>query len=604
MKSLAKWGTTLSGMLLAGVLFSGGLLTEATYAQSSGVPWPASDALGRIVDTADGTGTIRQNKTVGIFYFLWLSEPGTKAPWQDGPYDVSKILEQLPEEERKNPELSKSELWAPPESAAYFWGEPLFGYYSMKDPWVLRKHMQLLADAGVDFIIFDTTNFLTYPETVRALCKVMKQIRAEGGKTPQMTFMVNTRAGETAEKLWNEVYGTGLYDELLFPLEGKPLLVCDPAQVTNPEIQEKLTLRRAHWPTEMVNTEKAWHWEAAYPQPYGWSTDPNKAEQVNVSVAQNLSRMPDAHVADMSSGMARGRSFCNGKIEEDLATDEGRNFAEQWKRAYELDPDVVMVTGWNEWIAGRWERGDGRSVFVDQFNREYSRDIEPMKGGHLDNYYMQMINGIRHYKGTLPLPKAPARRGIDISGDFGQWNDIDVCLEDHLGETIKRDYPGEGLTHYVNETGRNDLVAVKAVRDEKGFCFYLKTRDEIKPENLSGLCLLLNTDQNLNTGFIGGDVLIGKVYDGTNATLEKFDGENTEQWKWKNAGKVAYKTEKNELMIAVPYEVLGLTGENATFDHISFKWLDNFGGEMTPSDLYTTGDVAPESRFFFQLTEK
>ena len=36
---------------------------------------------------------------------------------------------------------------------------------------------------------------------------------------------------------------------------------------------------------------------------------------------------------------------------------------------------------------------------------------------------------------------------------------------------------------------------------------------------------------------------------------------------------------------------------------IDFKWLDNFHGAAEVSDLYTTGDVAPESRFFFQMTE-
>ena len=38
----------------------------------------------------------------------------------------------------------------------------------------------------------------------------------------------------------------------------------------------------------MVNTPYAWHWEATYPQPYGYTDDPKKPEQVNVSVAQNL----------------------------------------------------------------------------------------------------------------------------------------------------------------------------------------------------------------------------------------------------------------------------------------------------------------------------
>ena len=63
------------------------------------------------------------------------------------------------------------------------------------------------------------------------------------------------------------------------------------------------------------------------------------------------------------------------------------------------------------------------------------------------------------------------------------------------------------------------------------------------------------------------------------------------------------KIENNEIMIAVPYKALGMSAQDASFNRISFKWLDNLTGTVTPADLYTTGDVAPESRFFFQATE-
>lgn len=572
------------------------------FAQSSGTPWVAVDGLGRAVESSKKTGEIRPDKKVGIFYFVWLSEAVPKAPWNDGPYDLMKLLDKLPKSELKDVEGSNNELWGQADGTSHFWGEPLFGYYVSRDPWVIRRHMQLLVDAGVDFLVFDTTNNVTYPREIQAVCDVMLQMRAEGGRTPQITFMINTKADQTANKLWDEVYSVEKYAELILQLDGKPLLVGDPEVITNETIKEKLTLRRAHWPLVMENTKNAWHWEATYPQPYGWSVDENTPEQVNVSVAQNLSRMPDGHVENMSSGMARGRSFHKGKIEEDLATDIGRNFSEQWKRAYELDPPFVMVTGWNEWIAGRWVRGD-KHVFVDQFNREYSRDIEPMKGGHLDNYYLQLVEGIRRYKGTLPMPKLTVMKTIDVKGGFEQWDDVDITFNDWTGETTKRDFVGCGNTHYTNETGRNDLISFKATRDANSFYFYLKTKDAIAPAKPNGLCLLLNADGNLKTGFIGGDYLIGAQYDGKNAVVAEFSGTKSNQWQWKKSGEVEYQIKDNELMLAVPYEVLGLTEEIATFNKLSFKWLDNFGRDAEVSDIYTTGDVAPESRFFFQATE-
>lgn len=591
--------TRLSFTLAIFALF---LCASVSLAQSDGVPWRAVDGLGRSVDSSIKTGTIRDGKKVGIFYFLWLSEDVPKSHWSDGPYDLTKLLAKLPRKEAKDVESSVNDLWPKGEGTMMFWGEPLFGYYATRDPWVIRRHVQLLVDAGVDFLVFDTTNNVTYPREVRAICDVMLQMRAEGGRTPQITFMINTNADETAQKLWDEVYNTGKYDALLLQLEGKPLLVGDPAVIKNEEIRSKLTLRRAHWPLQMVNTEKAWHWEAAYPQPYGYASDPKKAEQVNVSVAQNLSRQPDAHVENMSSGNARGRSFHNGKLEEDLATDLGRNFAEQWERAYELDPDFVMVTGWNEWIAGRWTRGD-KHVFVDQFNREYSRDIEPMKGGHFDNYYLQMVEGIRRYKGSLPTPKFTEKKTIDVDGDFSQWNDVALEFGDWTGDVMNRDFPGAGGLHYVNDSGRNDLVLFKATRDDDNFYFYLKTKDAITPSLPDGLCLLINSDNNLKTGFIGGDILIGAKYDKDGVIVAKYDGRKKNQWKWKKSGSVRFRISGNELMLVVPYETLGLQKDKASFDSISFKWLDNFNANSEIYDIYTNGDVAPESRFFFSADE-
>ena len=38
--------------------------------------------------------------------------------------------------------------------------------------------------------------------------------------------------------------------------------------------------------------------------------------------------------------------------------------------------------------------------FVDEFNMEFNRDIEPMQGGYTDNYYYQLVSNIRKYKGV------------------------------------------------------------------------------------------------------------------------------------------------------------------------------------------------------------
>jgi hypothetical protein len=236
-----------------------------------GSPWPATDALGRNAPLADACGAPRPGRTAGIFYFLWHEHVGGGRGGGQGPYDVSKILAADPDAATK----PASPLWGPV-GAYHYWGEPLFGYYLATDPWVLRRHAHLLSDAGIDVLIFDATNALTYRTVYEKLCEVFETVRREGGATPCFAFMVNTNAGQTAQTLYKDLYAPGRHRDLWFLWGGKPLLLCDPAQASA-EIREFFTLRRAHWPLQMVNTPYAWHWEATYPQPYGYTDDPAKA---------------------------------------------------------------------------------------------------------------------------------------------------------------------------------------------------------------------------------------------------------------------------------------------------------------------------------------
>jgi len=41
-----------------------------------------------------------------------------------------------------------------------------------------------------------------------------------------------------------------------------------------------------------------------------------------------------------------------------------------------------------------------------------------MKGGYTDNYYMQMAQNIRRYKGVRPIPEQNGYTNIRIDGDF------------------------------------------------------------------------------------------------------------------------------------------------------------------------------------------
>jgi len=554
------------------------------------VPWPAVDALGRALPDSGQTGPLRTDRFVGIFYFLWIGQHGSN---DIGPFDVSKIMAEHPDA-LQHP---TSPPWGP-EGHYHFWGEPLYGYYRSEDPWVIRRHGHLLADAGIDTLIFDATNAVTYEKAYPVVCEVFTKIRRDGGRTPHIAFMVNTQAGQTARRLYEQLYKPGLFKDLWFYWKGKPLMICDPDQADE-ELRQFFTLRKAHWPFTLVNTKNAWHWEAIYPQVYGYTDDPNVPEQVNVSVAQNL-HQDDGRVAPMSTGKARGRGFHDGRPDpSDDAIDRGLNAEEQWRRAIELDGPFVMVTGWNEWVAGRFEAEGMPVMFVDQFDRRFSRDIEPMAGGHTDNYYWQLAANIRRYKGAPSVPAASPAKTIRIDGGFEQWLDVLPEYRDHQSETLPRDHAGVGRTHYANHSGRNDLLAMKVARDSEYVYFHARCREPMTPwSDPNWMMLLIDCDQDTATGWEGFDYILNRRGLSPDRTsIEKHDG----GWTWEKVGEAAYCVAGEQLQIAVPRRALGLdNGKDAV--SLDFKWIDNWRRPGDVMDFYISGDVAPEGRFKYRYT--
>lgn len=78
--------------------------------------------------------------------------------------------------------------------------------------------------------------------------------------------------------------------------------------------------------------------------------------------------------------------------------------------------------------------------FVDTLNEEFSRDIEPMKGGYGDNYYLQLIQNIRAYKGETGIVSAGQKLTVDVAGSVKQWNEVTSSFRDFVGDAVERNY--------------------------------------------------------------------------------------------------------------------------------------------------------------------
>ncbi len=101
------------------------------------------------------SGAAKDEKAVGMRYFLHF---GTE---ESNPlYSVSKILE------TNSTAYQSSDAWEAAGGGAvgtkHWWGEPLFGYYTSLDAWVMDRDVQMLTDAGIDFLAVDMSENVIY----------------------------------------------------------------------------------------------------------------------------------------------------------------------------------------------------------------------------------------------------------------------------------------------------------------------------------------------------------------------------------------------------------------------------------------------------------
>lgn len=222
------------------------------------------------------------------------------------------------------------------------------------------------------------------------------------------------------------VYGDRRFEPLWFRWDGKPLMLATPNSVP-PELADQFTWRTPIAPYDQPQHEvHDWAWLSVFPQTVYRDAN-GRAEEMAVGVAQNY--VPaEGRTSPMNWPGAMGRNFHAGKNDERAgAVNEGLNFQEQWDRALKVDPRFIFVTGWNEWLARRMDEWSGFKappvLFIDLFNEEFSRDIEPMRGGHGDNYYYQLAANIRRYEGVRPIPTVVSK-SVVLDERFDDWKDV------------------------------------------------------------------------------------------------------------------------------------------------------------------------------------
>jgi len=553
----------------------------------------AIDDLGRSVDpVANGN----QDKEVGIFYLLWLGTGG------DSIYDVSQIL-------KNNPNAAISdEAWQAAGGGEnglfHWWGESIFGHYYSVDSWVVERDVMMLTDAGIDFLALDNSNAVGYPQQLLVLLKALDKYYRQGYDVPQVTFIVKADTGAHTMRLFESVYKAyPQYSHLWYRMEGKPMIIADEDDpAVTEECRDYLSFQYAQWPREGYRQD-GFPW-----MDFGWWTENGKQAvfhmkdgrtMMNATVAQHSGTLAFSSSALYGDNTNRTRSWHNGA--NDPAEDAylyGYNFAEQLDYAISCDPDILFLTGWNEWIAARqsaWHSIDADAepiILVDNCDINNSRDIQPMKGGYGDNYYMQMIAAIRRFKGQSPTnvglntSSKIQNATIDIAGSLRQWDQIHSFYLDYLQDTDDRNCVGYGDVRYTNTTGRNDIYQIKLTNDNENLYVYVQTDKRILGVE-EGRCLtmFLSTGNGANKTWCNYDFAVGRLMPGV---VEKRTAKG-----WETVYTGAYNLVENELQFAIPLSVLG---ENAADVSLQFKFADNYQNEDDIFEFYLNGDAAPYGR--------
>lgn len=590
------------------------IFSVTAMASVSPTSWAAVDGLGRTLSLNDTTGDKKPDRFVGMFYWIW------HYPWVNDhePLTTGSVLGKHPEavNDWDHPAWNGTYSGRP-----YFWDEPLYGFYSNLDEYVLRKHAELLADADIDTVIFDATNSdIVFTEGYEALLKVWSEARKDGVNTPDIAFILNFTEKNNIRSqlinLYDNLYSTGRYKDLWFFWENKPLVMADPSCLDLKNEKDRLiynffTFRKnesTYFTDDSASYKNTWGWCSDYPQAKFGKDLCGNVEQMCVSVAQNAN---EYGLCAMNSpeGTVQGRSFTEGyfsytysyggkEITVDKNTENsllyGLNFQQQWDYALKTDPEFVFVTGFNEWIAGRFDSWNNtENAFPDQFSPEYSRDIEPSAGILKDHYYYQLVENIRRFKGTDKIYGPDGKTTIDIYGDISQWEDI--CPEyTHYQGGKNRNCNGWSGYEYKTDTFRNDITKAKIAYDNDYIYFYAETADTLTPPTDSGwMRLLIDTDTSgISANWEGFEYIINRNSpENGKAMLEKCLGIT----EFESVCETEINITDNVLQIKVPRSALGLTSDALRFN---FKWSDNFCG-TDATDFYINGDCAPGGRFAF-----
>ena len=551
----------------------------------------AIDDLGRI----SAKGDEKNGNSVGIFYHLWHGVHETAGQT----LDLTKILQE-------NPDYLKSEYLDLNARKFHYWGEPLYGYYSSSDPWVLTRHVELMMLMDIDFLVYDYTNAVCYDAQADLMFEILDSFAKQGFKVPKVTVYTNTNSPSCVINVYNRYLAPdaprGKYSYLWYAPKGKPMVIGVKSQRASDEVlytylkEEFFDFRESQWPdgkTTVSDKETGFPWMSwEYPQ-----------ENYNGYMSVSLAQHPGAAMSrgDMSN-YGRGYDFKTMQnVSENV--NSGTNYEPQWETVFKNNADkknkkidTVMITGFNEWMAQKLNDGS-TSFFVDTFSEEYSRDVEMMMGGYGDDYVVQTAINVRKFKYSDGKDYIRKKITIDIEDEtFADWAKVFNKYKDPTGDALAREFTDcFRTTVYTDNSDRNDINEVAVASDDKNLYVRIVTEEDITDYNgtdKNWMNLFIRTYKAGSDTFGGFDYVINRQPEANTTSLERSLG----GYNFKKIADVKYKRIGNSISFEIPLSALGLTADNPS---VWVKAADNVTAYDDVMDYYVSGDCAPLGRFAY-----
>ena len=574
-------------------------LTAAAY---SVLNIAGTDDFGRVISPVDGK--VNSDRYVGMFYFLTLGQHANHT----GIYDINLITY----ESTYHKAFTNYDTFITPVGSAHFWGEPVWGYYNSLDPWVMRKQVEMLTMAGVDFLVLDTSNNVLYDSVTTLLFSILKEYQDLGWDVPRVVYYLGKHEPLSADvavlkQAHAHFYAKEEYRSLWFTPNdpAHPMIIAPDTVIAalrrskveqETQLAEFFDFRVTQWPTEATLHENGAPWiDFNYPQTSqdGW---------ISLSTAQHVTvNMTDVH-------NSRGRGWAPTKKLHD--TWYGRNdhekwrmdlnFQAQWNTVLDMTPEqrakdarFVFLTGWNEWVAEKLRGGENDYFTCDTYNPEYSRDIEPSRSNGMKDYaYFMTIMNI-HNDNFAPAVhyEYPAATPDITKDDTAVWERSAAVYRDFTGECADRNFKAMGGdTVYKDTTGRNDIDTITVLRDSAYLYFRITCVEDITPHEAGDtgwMNLWLKTDAAEGDLMGGYEFVVNREVEGECSRILRCKSPD----RLEDVGEADVKVYGKAMIIRIPLSALGLSEHSY---HVEFKVTDNVQRMIEdPLNLYSTGDAAP-----------